>query len=62
VSRAGAVIPVDMFIPERKDDVLLLLAALPLDPRDKKTVLWEWGRQVGVLLTKDDYDQAGARD
>jgi hypothetical protein len=53
-------IPLELLDPERKDDFLLWVAGLPIHPEDRKQLCLEWSAWTGVLLTHDDYVQAGA--
>ena len=51
------IIPLDLMSPDRKDDVIIILADLPISPRRKKQALNEWSQSVGLGMTKDDYQK-----
>jgi len=51
------IIPADLLSPDRKDDIILILADLPIAPRRKKQALVEWGQMMGIGLTKDDFQK-----
>ena len=51
------IIPLDLMSPDRKDDVIIILAELPIAPRRKKQALAEWAQCVGLGMTKDDYQK-----
>ena len=48
-----ALIPAALLAKEKWDDFVLYLAQLPLDPNDKKYLLIQWTKLVGVALTSD---------
>lgn len=56
--RALAVFPVDLLDPDREDDVLIFLASLPIDPEDRKALLVEWCKLMGVALTREMVEKA----
>ena len=47
----------DMFSPEHKDDVIIMLRSLVIEPRRKKEELAGWAQAVGIGLTKEDYQK-----
>jgi len=48
-----ALIPAALLAKEREEDFILYLRALPVDPSDKKYLLIQWTKLVGVALTHD---------
>lgn len=48
-----AIIPTEWLHPDHKDDVIMTILALPVDPEDRKRLILEWCRLVGVVLTED---------
>jgi len=50
-------IPDDMFSPERKDDIIIMLRTLDVPPRRKKQALVDWSQSVGAGLTKEDFQK-----
>ena len=62
MARILAIIPEGWDTPEREDDVILLLAGLPIDPEDKKQLITEWCAIVGVALTREMVEAVGALD
>lgn len=40
-----------------KEQVILWLIRMPIDPRQKKWALYEWGQVNEVLITADDYQR-----
>jgi hypothetical protein len=51
------VIPESLLVADRKDNVILLLQALPIPQANKKEILVEWCNYVGAALTKDMVDR-----
>jgi len=51
------IFPVELLAPERKDDVVLFLAALPIPPRRKKQAYIEWAKYVGVAIDRETVDR-----
>jgi len=49
----AAVIPPELLDPEKKRDVLILIARLPVDNQTKKYILMDWCRITGVKLDED---------
>jgi len=47
----------DMFSPEHKDDVIIMLRSLAIEPRRKKEELVGWAQAVGIGLTKEDFQK-----
>ena len=47
----------DMFSPEHKDDVIIMLRSLSIEPRRKKEELVGWAQAVGIGLTKEDFQK-----
>ena len=62
MARVTAIVPVEWMTPEHEDDVILLLAGLPVDPEDKKQLITEWCQIVGVALTREMVEAVGALD
>jgi len=60
MARVIGVFPPDLLDPDRLDDVLIFLAGLPIDPEDRKQLLVEWCRWVGVILDEDMVKRARA--
>lgn len=52
------VIPDTWDTEERKDDVLDLVSALPLEPEDRKALLLCWSAETGIPLHWADYERA----
>lgn len=50
-------IPEDMFSPDRKDDIIVMLRTLDVPPRRKKEELAGWAQAAGAGLTKEDYQK-----
>jgi len=50
-------IPDDMFSPERKDDIIVMLRTLNISPRRKKQAFVDWSQAVGAGLTKEDFQR-----
>lgn len=53
-------IPIDLLDRDKKEDVIIYLRDLPIDPRDKKRILVNWCREVGAVLDKDMVERSGA--
>jgi len=53
-------IPIDLIDKKKKDDVLIYIRDLPIDPRDKKRLLMNWCKEVGAVLDRDMVEKAGA--
>jgi len=51
------IFPVELLAPEKKDDVVLFLAALPVPPRRKKQAYIEWAKYVGIAVDKETVDR-----
>ena len=51
------IIPDNLFSPEHKDDIIIMLRSLDIPPRRKKQAFAEWGQLVGIGLTKEDYQR-----
>ena len=51
------VIPESLLVADRKDNVILLLQALPIPQANKKEILVEWCNYVGAALSKDMVDR-----
>jgi len=51
------IFPVELLAPERKDDVILFLAALPVPTRRKKQAYIEWAKYVGIAVDKETVDR-----
>jgi len=47
------VFPAALLRPEAKEEFILLLRKLPIDPRRKKETLIDWCKITGVVLTKE---------
>ena len=62
MARVAAVVPVEWMAAEHEDDVILLIARLPVDPEDKKQLITEWCKIVGVALTREMVEAVGALD
>jgi len=58
--RLIGVIPTELLDKGKLDDVLLLLARLPIDPEDRKQILVQWCQYVGAALTRDMVERANA--
>jgi len=54
-------IPVDLLDPDKKEDVLIYIKNLPIQPEDRKRVLLYWCKEVGVALDRDMVKKAGAK-
>jgi len=50
-------IPDDMFSPEHKDDIIIILASLDISPRRKKQAFVDWCQTVGLGMTKEDFQR-----
>lgn len=50
---AIALIPAALIAKEKWEDFVLYLQALPIDINDKKYLLIQWTKLVGVALTSD---------
>ena len=48
-----ALIPAGLLAKEKWDDFVLFLRALPIDANDKKYLIIQWTKLVGVALTHD---------
>jgi len=48
-----ALIPAALLAKEKWDDFVLFLQALPIDANDKKYLIIQWCKIVGVALTHD---------
>jgi hypothetical protein len=48
-----ALIPAALIAKDKEDDFILYLKALPIDPNDKKYLIIQWTKLVGVALTHD---------
>lgn len=46
-------LPIDLFDPEDKDEVLMLIARYPGDPEDRKRLLVDWCKIVGAVLDEE---------
>ena len=53
-------IPIDLMDPAKKEDVIIYIRNLPVDPRDRKRVLMNWCREMGVVLDEDMVRRANA--
>lgn len=51
------VLPPELLTADAKEKVILLLQALPIPQQNKKELLVEWCRYVGVALTKEMVDK-----
>jgi len=51
------IFPVELLAPERKDDVILFLAALPVPPRRKKQAYIDWCKYVGIAIEREDVEK-----
>ncbi len=47
------ILPPSLLVADRKENVILLIQALPIPQQNKKELLIEWCKYVGVALTKD---------
>jgi len=47
------IIPAALLAEDKWDDFVVFLRALPIDPSDKKYILIQWTKLVGVALTSD---------
>ena len=54
------IFPIGLLDPDRVDDVLIFIRGLPLTPEDKKRLLMMWTKELGVALTRDMVERAGA--
>ena len=54
-------IPIDLIDKKKKDDVLIYIRDLPIEPEDKKRMLVYWCKEVGAVLDRDMVEKAGAR-
>jgi len=54
-------IPVDLLDKEKKEDVLIYIRNLPIQPEDRKRVLLYWCKEVGAVLDEDMVKRAGAK-
>jgi len=50
-------VPDDLLDPKRKDDLIVQLMTLDIEPRRKKQALNEWAQMVGAAITVDDYNK-----
>jgi len=48
-----ALIPAALIAKEKWDDFVLYLQSLPIDANDKKYLIIQWTKLVGVALTHD---------
>jgi len=46
-------IPPQLLTADKKENVILLIQALPIPQQNKKELLIEWCKVVGVALTKE---------
>jgi hypothetical protein len=53
-------VPLSLINKDKKDSVLIYIAGLPIDTRDKKRILVNWCKEVGAALDKDMVKKAGA--
>lgn len=60
MARVIAVFPVDLLEPDRKDDVIIFLAGLPIHPEDRKQLLLEWCQLMGIAIDRDMVERAKA--
>ena len=54
-------IPKEYLTPDKKEEVINFLISLPIFYMPKKYTLIEWGKVVGVKLTKEDYQKLGEK-
>jgi len=52
-----AYIPESLLTADKKENVILLLQALPIPTQNKKEILIEWCKYTGVALTKELVDR-----
>jgi len=52
-SMAIEIIPAALLAEDKWEDFVVFLRALPIDPSDKKYILIQWAKFVGVALTSD---------
>lgn len=45
-----------MFSAEHKDDIIVILRGLAIEPRRKKEEFLGWAQAVGISLTKEDFE------
>jgi len=55
------VLPIGLLQPEAKEDVIVFIAGLPIEPEDRKRLLVEWSKITGVALTEEMVSRAGAK-
>jgi len=48
------VIPEEFWVKEKKEEVVLLLALLPIDAMTKKHLFILWAQAVGAAITDED--------
>lgn len=53
--------PPDWLVPERLNDVIWRLRALPISGEGKKHALYEWCKHAGVALTGDMVERVTGR-
>jgi len=51
------ILPPSLLVADRKENVILLIQALPIPQQNKKELLIEWCKYVGAALTKDMVDR-----
>jgi len=49
-------IPAELLDKDKKDEFLLWLLSLPVDPWTKKYIYMDWCKIVGAAIDKDDVD------
>lgn len=55
------VIPVELLDPDRQEDVIVFIRNLPVEPEDKKRLVWEWCQYVGAVLSAEKVEGVGGR-
>ena len=55
------ILPLGWDTPEHEDDVILLIASLPIEPEDRKRLILEWTQLVGVALTREIVEKVYGR-
>jgi hypothetical protein len=48
------IFPPEMLVADAKEDVILLLKAMPIDERRKKQVYVDWTKLTGAVLEEED--------
>ena len=51
------IFPAELLSPDRKDDVLKFIAALPVPPPRRKRALQRWADLVGAVIDRDDVEE-----